>query len=185
MKLVEAESTGPVEGDDAQVTAPRLPHRRVSVSLLFTLTVLVGTVVAIYVTFPARNNMLMTEGLVRHRDPDPRWDLIDPSPAELRAWAIAVVGSDPPLPEGTSIIGARETEVLGRRAAVVRIAIGGDPITYVVQQTRVISHEHDETIDGDLLAIAWRRGQFTCVAVGPNASAKAWSAVLQAKQLAR
>jgi len=52
MKLVEAESTGPVEGDAALVTPPRPPHRRVSVSLVFTLTVLVGTVVTIYAMFP-------------------------------------------------------------------------------------------------------------------------------------
>ena len=60
MKLIEAESTGPVEGDEALVTPPRPPRRRVSVSLLFTLTVLIGTVVTIYAMFPARHNVLMT-----------------------------------------------------------------------------------------------------------------------------
>src|SRR4051794_7529696 len=98
MKLVEAESTGPVEGDDALVTPPRLPHRRVSVSLVFTLTVLVGTVVTIYAMFPARSDVLVTEAIERHRDAHPKWDLVTPGPAELRAWAIGVVGRGAPLP---------------------------------------------------------------------------------------
>ena len=97
MKLVEAESTGPVEGDDALVTPPRPPHRRVSVSLLFTLTVLIGTVVTIYAMFPARHNLLMTEALALHREP-PAWDLNAPSGDEARGWLIGVVGNNPPMP---------------------------------------------------------------------------------------
>ena len=61
MKVVEAEVTGPVEGEDAIVTPPRPLHRRVSVSLLFTLSVLIGTVVTSYTVFPARHNVLMAE----------------------------------------------------------------------------------------------------------------------------
>jgi hypothetical protein len=178
MNLVEAEATGPIEGDDALVTPPRPPHRRVSVSLLFTLTVLIGTVVAIYVTFPARNTVLMTEALQHHRDTPP-WDLMSPTPSELRAWAIGAIGKDPPLPVNTSIVGAREIEVLGRRAAVIQIVIAGEPVTYLVQHTRVISPKHSEQTDGDLRAIAWRQGQFTCVAVGPASTAGSWSAALQ------
>jgi len=75
MKLVEAESTGPVEGDAALVTPPRPPHRRVSVSLLFTLTVLIGTVVTIYAVFPARHNLLLTQAIARHREASSTWDL--------------------------------------------------------------------------------------------------------------
>ncbi|MBS1120975.1 MAG: hypothetical protein H6Q90_3203 [Deltaproteobacteria bacterium] len=176
MKLVEAEATGPVEGDDALITPPRPPHRRVSVSLLFTLTVLVGTVVAIYVSFPARNAVLLTEAVHYHVEAPPVWSLTSPTPADLRAWAIGVLGKEPPLPGGSAkILGAREIEVLDRRAAVVRLRIGDDQVTYLVQQTPVISPEHTEITEGGLRATAWRRGPFTCVAVGPEASSAAWS----------
>ncbi len=179
MKLVEADATGPVEGDDALVTPPRPPHRRVSVSLLFTLTVLIGTVVAIYVTFPARNTVLLTQAVHYHTDPPPAWDLVNPTAPELRAWAIGVLGNSPPLPSGTArVIGAHETKVLGRRAAVVRLAIAGDEVTYLVQQTPVISPDLTEDSAAGLRAMAWRRGQFTCVAVGPEANASSWYAAL-------
>jgi hypothetical protein len=179
MKLVEAEATGPVEGDDALVTPPRPPHRRVSVSLLFTLTVLVGTVVAIYMSFPARNTVLLSEAVHYHLETPRTWDLTNPTPAELRAWAIGVLGKDPPLPQATAkIVGAHEIEVLDRRAAVVRISIGNDQVTYLVQQTPIISPERTERTEAGLRATAWRRGQFTCVAVGPEASSDAWAAAL-------
>lgn len=178
MSLVEAESTGPIEGDDALVTPPRPPHRRVSVSLLFTLTVLIGTVVAIYVTFPTRNTVLMTEALQRHRDNSSIWDLTNPTSGELRAWAIGVVGKDPPLPE--VVLGARELEVLGHRAAVMRIPAAGENVTYLVQYTRVIAPEHAERTDGDLHAIAWRQGPFTCVAVGTESGSAVWIPAVRA-----
>lgn len=181
MNLVEAEATGPIEGDEPLVTPPPPLHRRVSVSLLFTLTILVTTVVAIYVTFPARNDVLMTEAMARHHDTAPIWDLESPSPVELRAWAIGVVGKVPPLPRASHIVGARETFVLGRRAAVVRVAVGGEPITYVVQQTPVVSPKHSEHDEGDFRAVAWRVGDFTCVAVGRVTSMSAWTTELAAK----
>jgi hypothetical protein len=181
MNLVEAESTGPIEGDEPLVTPPVPLHRRVSVSLVFTLTILVSTVVAIYVTFPARNKVLMAEALERHKDVAPAWDIANPSPAELRAWAIGVVGKDPPLPRTTAIVGARETFVLGRRAAVVQVAVEGEPVTYVVQQTPVVSPSHSEDAEGDFRAVAWRVGEFTCVAVGKATSATVWTSALAAK----
>jgi hypothetical protein len=179
MNLVEAESTGPIEGDDALVLPPRPPHRRVSVSLLFTLTVLVGTVVAIYLTFPTRNTVLMVEAMQRHRADEPGWDLINPTAAELRAWAIGVLGKDPPLPSQT-ITGARDVEVLGHRAAMVRLDVEGETLTYLVQYSRVIAPEQSDRTDGDLHAIAFRRGLFTCAAVGPKASSTAWVRALRA-----
>src|SRR6476469_3626942 len=107
MHLIEAEATGPIEGDTPLVTPPRPPHRRVSVSLLFTLTVLIGTVVAIYLVFPARHNRLMTEAIEHHRDPAPAWDLTAPTAPELRAWSIGLLGKEPPLPAaGAKILGA-------------------------------------------------------------------------------
>jgi hypothetical protein len=180
MNLVEAESTGPIkDADEPIVTPPRAPHRRVSVSLLFTLTVLTGTVIAIYLTFPTRNTVLMAEALTRHRADEPGWDLINPTSAELRAWAIGVIGRDPPLPQHT-VTGARDVEVLGHRAAMIRYDVDGDTLTYLVQYTRVIAPEQSDRTDGDLHAIAFRRGLFTCVAVGPKASATSWVAKLGA-----
>jgi hypothetical protein len=177
MKLVEAESEGPVEGDDAIVTPPRPPHRRVSVSLLFTLLVLTGTVVSIYTVFPARDNVLLTEAIEQHRSP-PAWDLTAPSPAELRAWAIGVVGKDAPLPTVGDIIGAKRVDVHNRPAAVVRLKIGGDEVTYLVQHARGISPEHSERTDGDLFAIEWRHERFTSIAVGPAATRDRWAGAL-------
>ncbi len=178
MKLVEAESVGPVEGDDALITPPRPPHRRVSVSLLFTLSVLIGTVVTIYTVFPARHNVLVTEALEQHRDPSPVWDLQAPSAGELRAWTIGVVGKDVPLPAAPAL-GARRIEILKRHAALVRFKIGNDEVTYIVEHAARIAPEHSERHDGDLRAIAWPRGAFVCVGVGPDASAAAWLAVLE------
>ena len=180
MKLVEADAEGPVEGDDALVTPPRPPHRRVSVSLLFTLTVLIGTVVAIYVTFPARPNVLWTAALERHRDPAAAWDIAGPSPTELRAWSIGVVGKSAPLPVvGVVIVGAREIDVLDRRTALVELDVAGDRVMFLVQHVRSIAPERSERVDGDLRAVAWRRGAFIAVAVGPDASRARWLAVVR------
>jgi len=186
MKLVEAESTGPVEGDAAQVTPPRLPHRRVSVSLVFTLTVLVGTVVTIYMMFPARHNQLMTEAIARHLDPGApvgsgaAWDLTAPTRDALRAWMIGAIGKGAPLPgEAASVIGARQLDILNRAAALIRLRIGADDVTYLVQRARGIAPEGAERVDGALRAVAWRRGVFTVVAVGADATAARWRAALR------
>lgn len=179
MKLVEAESIGPVEGDDALVTPPRPPHRRVSVSLLFTLTVLVGTVVTVYAMFPARNNVLVSEAIARHRETNPTWDLVPVDPGVLRAWAIGVVGKDAPLPgDGTtvtpSVIGVRRLTILGRAAALIRLRVGDDDVTYLVQPASVIAPQRSERQDGALRAIAWRKGPFAIIAVGADATAASW-----------
>jgi hypothetical protein len=175
VKLVEAEDEGPIEGEEAVVTPPRPPHRRVSISLLFTLTVLTGTVVAIYMAFPARNNVLLTEAIAQHREAE-SWDLARPTLAELRAWSTGVVGKDAPLPKVETIVGARAIEILDRRAAVVRFTVDGDEVTYLVQHNRGIAPAHSERVDGDLKAIAWRRGKYISVAVGPDAATARWLA---------
>ncbi len=182
MKLVEAEAEGPVEGDAALVTPPRPPHRRVSVSLLFTVSVLIGTVVTIYLVFPARHNVLLTEAIEHHREGEPVWDLAAPTAAELRAWAIGVVGKDVPLPPGAeAIVGARRIDIFQRHAAVIRLKLGSDEITYLVQRARGIAPDHSERVDGELRAVGWRRGAFACVGVGPDASAKTWLPALGAQ----
>jgi hypothetical protein len=175
MKLVEAESTGPVEGDAALVTPPRPPRRRVSVSLVFTLTVLVGTVVTIYAMFPARHNLLMTEAIAHHREPSGGWDLYAPTREALRAWMIGAIGKDAPLPgEAADVVGARQLDILNRAAALIRLRIGDDDVTYLVQRARGIAPEGAEQVDGALRAVAWRRGRFTVVAVGADATAARW-----------
>ena len=179
MNLVEAEAVGPVEGDAPLVTPPRLPHRRVSVSLLFTLTVLIGTVVAIYMTFPARNNILVTEAIAQHRVAQ-TWNLSNPTSAEVRAWAIGFAGDDAPLPPTTAgVTGARRIEILNRDAALMRLKIGADDVTYLIQRARGFAPHSSDRQDGDLHAIAWRKGKFTCVAVGPEATLSTWRAAFR------
>jgi len=176
MNLVEAEAVGPVEGDAPLVTPPRPPHRRVSVSLLFTLTVLIGTVVTIYMTFPARNNVLVTEAIVQHRAAQ-TWDLVNPSANEVRAWAIGIAGKEVPLPLGSAeIVGARRIDILNRDAALMRLKVGSDEVTYLIQRARGVAPKTTDRQDGDLRALAWRRGKFTCVAVGPEATLATWRA---------
>src|SRR5262249_34561923 len=158
MNLVEAESTGPIEGDDEIVTPPRPPHRRVSVSLVFTLTVLTTLVVLIYVLIPARHNVLLTEALERHRDDSPAWKIENPTPNELRIWMLGVFDDEPPMPKADAVIvGAREVDVLDRRAALVRMTVGNDRVTYMVQHVRSNHYDTDRS-DGDLRAVAWRQG---------------------------
>lgn len=177
MNLVEAEETGPVEGDAPLVTPPRPPHRRVSVSLVFTLTVLIGTVVAIYLRFPARHNQLMTEAMASHAEPEPSWDLVAPPPAELRAWAIGVVGKDPPLPlASTKVVGARRVTIFSRDAAVIGTEVGGAKVTYFLQRAQGMAPDHAERTDGDTQGVSWRKGPYTCIAVGPAASLATWRA---------
>ena len=179
MKLVEADAVGPVEGDDAVVTPPPPRHRRVSVSLLFTLAVLTGTVVAVYLAFPPRNNVLVTEAISGHRDPPAQWDLAKPTAAELHAWAIGVAGKDVPLPPGKlTVLGARRLELFQRGAALIRLKVGSDEVTYLVQHARGIAPEHTDRKDGDLRAIAWTRGPFACVAVGPDRTVEQWLPVI-------
>jgi hypothetical protein len=176
MHLIEAEAVGPVEGDAPLVTPPRPPHRRVSVSLLFTLTVLTGTVVAIYMTFPARNNVLVTEAIAHHRNATPAWDLTAPSSPEVRAWLMGIAGRDVPMPENAGAIsGARRIEILNREAAVMRLTIGTDEITYLVQRARGLPPSGADRRSGELRAIAWKRGPYALVAVGPDATADRWT----------
>ncbi len=175
MHLVEAEAVGPIEGDEPAVTPPRPPHRRVSVSLIFTLSVLIGLVVTIYMVLPARHDEIVTEAVRQHRATGTAWDLDAPTAGELRAWAIGLIGKDVPLPpKEHAIIGARRIDVLKRKAALVRLTVAGEPVTYLVQHSRGISPKPVERSEGDLRAVAWRGGKYTFVAVGPQATAASW-----------
>jgi hypothetical protein len=177
--LVEAEATGPIEGEDAIVTPPRPPHRRVSVSLLFTLTVLIGTVVAIYVGFPPRHHVLMTEAVAQHRDQEPAWDLVAPTPDQLRAWVIGAVGAKSvPLPAGGVAEGAKRIEVLKKSTAVIRYQVAGEPVTYLVQIAASVGPDITES-DDELRVVAWQTGRFRFVMVGAARSPDALRATLK------
>ena len=174
MNLVEAESTGPIEGEDAIVTPPRPPHRRVSVSLLFTLTVLIGTVVAIYLGFPPRHHVLMTEAVAAHRESSPQWDLVAPTGEQTRAFVLGAVGGrSVPLPAGP-VDGVRRTDVLNRPTAVLRYRVGGEAVTYVVQRAASVGPDFSERSDDDLRAITWQTGPYRFVLVGRDRTADAW-----------
>ena len=180
MSLVEAEATGPVEGDEPLVTPPRPPHRRVSVSLLFTLTVLTSTVVAIYLVFPTRHAALRDEAIARHRASNVTWELTRPPYTGLCAGVYGGVGPDAPLPRGaTKIVGARTIDVMGRRAAVIRFRIGSDEVTYVAQRARTVAPKQSVWRDHGLRAIEWRQGPYLMIAVGPDASADVWHATIK------
>lgn len=105
----------------------------------------------------------------------------NPSQAELRAWALGVVGKGAPLPElaaPSAVTGARAIEVLDRRAALLQLSIDGEPITYLIQHTRGIAPEHTDRTDDELRAVAWHRKTFTTVVVGRAESAPRWLAAL-------
>ena len=187
MKLVEAESTGPVEGDDAIVTPPRPPHRRVSVSLLFTLSVLIGTVVAIYHGVSGAPQRARDRGDRAPSRAAAAWDLAAPTAgASCARGRSASSARTSPLP-AASAIGARRAklEVLDRHAALIRFTIGNDEVTLPRAAHAAGSRPSTPSDrDGDLRAVAWaarpvrvRRGRPRCDARrrGCRSSARAES----------
>jgi hypothetical protein len=177
--LVEAEQTGPIEGEEAIVTPPRPPHRRVSVSLLFTVFFLVGTVVTIYTVFPPEGD-LAGEALAAVRSTAGTAELTSPSAGELRAWMTGVVGEAAPLPPpAATVLTVRRVELVHHAAALVRVRMqGGTEVTYVVQAAREDEPARASFDDGDLHAIAWRDRGFACAAVGPASGAASWTAAI-------
>lgn len=179
MRLVDPELEGPPEVEEAlpHPTPPRPEHRRVYVSFLFTLAVLVGTVVTVYTVFPARHNVVVTAAVEEHRRSDQPWQLTRPAPEQLATWALGVLGGDAPLPAG-DVIGARSVEVLKRPAAVIRYRVGAAEVTLFVQRARDMPPRRVRKDDGDDHVEGWRAKKWTFVAVGPAASADAWKAAL-------
>lgn len=173
MKLVEADAEGP-SGEEPIVTPPRPEKRRVSISLLFTLSVLIATVVTIYVVFPARNNELLTAALAEHAT-TPSWDLTAPSDPELRAWMLGAVGKGAPLPAGLSPSGASQIHVLRRATAVLRYPHPDGEFTYVVQPIHSASPRTSERKAEGLRAVQWREGDWLIVSVGKDGGGgEAW-----------
>jgi hypothetical protein len=177
MKLVEPEIP---HGDEEVAEIPRPPRperRRVYVSLALTLGVLAATVVAVYLAFPKRNNELVTEALEAHRNPG-RFQLERPSAAELKAWTVGVVGGSVPWPSNLEVIGTWQIRILRRPAALIRFSVGGDQVTLMAMRAWDAPPRKYRRHDGDDLAVSWRRGPWTLVAVGPAAHADSWKAPL-------
>jgi hypothetical protein len=177
MKLVEPEIPHGDEEVSEEPRPPRPERRRVYVSLAVTLGVLAATVIAVYLAFPARNNELLTEALEAHRTPG-RFQLEKPSPAELKAWTVGVVGSSVPWPSNLEVIGTWQIRILRRPAALVRFLVGGDEVTLMAMRAWDAPPRKYRRHDGDDLAVSWRRGPWTLVAVGPAAKADLWKAPL-------
>lgn len=173
MKLVDADAEDPRAAPPPP--PPRLDKRRVSVSFVFTVTVLVGCVVAVFTLFPSRHNQVATSALAAHRD-TAAWDLERPDAPTLIAWAKGAVGRDPPVPSGPGLVplGARRIAILRRPAAVIRYQVGADQVTVVLQRARDLQRRtlHEDR-DGDRVE-AWRAGSWTVIAVGPAATVATW-----------
>lgn len=178
MKLVDTDAPDHEEQPPIRVTASRPEKRRAAVSLVFTLAVLAGTVIAIFTVFPARHNQILTDTLDAHRHPG-AWEVETPDPTALRMWSIGVVGQSPPLPDAAATaLGARTLTILNRRGALVRYRVGTDEVTYLVQRSRDLLRRRVHRVDGAEAVEAWHQGPWTCVAVGPAASADRWRAAL-------
>jgi hypothetical protein len=166
MKLVETDAEGP-SAEASMVTPPPPEKRRVSISLIFTVSVLVATVVTIYTVFPARDNELLTVALRSHRAP-PAWDLTHPDEAALRAWTLAAVGKRAPLPAGLPAEGAALISILRRPTALVRYRLGAVDITYVLQRVHALSPPAAQRVVDGLRAVQWREGDWLVIGVGPE-----------------
>jgi hypothetical protein len=178
VKLIETDV--PVAEDELEPPAPpprppRPEHRRVAVSLILTVGVLVGTVVAVYLLVPERHNELMTRTVEAPREPG-ELELEAPSPKELSAWSTGVVGRGVPWPVGdqVEIVGAHAIELLRRPVAIAHFRVAGRPVTVAAQRNReAVARTHRREHRGVYL-VSWRRDKWTFVAAGPATDSAAW-----------
>lgn len=184
MKLVETEIESPA--DEAEPTGPMPPRperRRVMVSLFVTIGVLVGAYAVVYTVFPARHNHILDVAIDAHRARE-AYELVRPSRAELDAWGDELLGRDdapwPPTGDGVELIGARSMQILRRNAVFLRYEVDGVPVSLLVQKARDAPPRKHRRVDGDAVAVSWRSGAWTMVAVGPEASYDRWAPKLGA-----
>jgi hypothetical protein len=182
MKVFDTDDDDPAAHPEPPVraTPPRPAKRQVTVSLLLTVTILVGTVIAVFTIFPERHNELITKAIAAHRA-KAEWEITSPPEAEVMRWSSAVLGEAPPVPEpapGLTAVGARSLTILARRAALIRYRIGDSEVSYLVQRARDIPKRRVRMTDGGDAIEAWRRGPWTCVVVGPAATADVWRPVI-------
>jgi hypothetical protein len=171
MKLVESDAEGP-QIEESITTPPKPEKRRVSISLLFTLGVLIGTVVTIYGLLPARHNLLMTEAIAAHQQDSASFDLVSPSQGELRAWMIGAVGRDAPVVQlaGVEPAAATVVSIHRRNAAVVRYRLGTEVVTVLVQHAKGWSPSRASRDSGSVHAEMRLAGQWTVVVVADKNS---------------
>jgi hypothetical protein len=87
-----------------------------------------------------------------------------------------VVGDRVPWPEaaGMELIGTRRLRIMRRSVALARYQVGQDEVTLMVLRARDAPPRTYRRVDGDDLAVSWRRGAWTFVVVGPAARADQW-----------
>lgn len=183
MRLVETDTEGPHDEDEAEApTPPRPERRRVSRSLIFTLVVLTSIVTTVYTMFPERHNELMSVVIEAHAE-ELDFEIVNPTRAELVAWSVALLGKDVPWPasrDDVRLVGVKSLQILRRAAALVRYEIAGQRITVLVQRPRdAVPLKHWRRVDGKL-AMSWRANQFTISAIGPSDTADTWGVYLGA-----
>lgn len=167
MKLVESDAEGPTLQPEEVVTPPRPEKRRVSISLLFTLTVLIATVGAIYSLLPARNGVLVTEALAGHVAAPASFDLTSLTQGEVNAWLVGALGKGVPqiVETNATPMAAKTISIHRRNAAVVRYRIGGAEVTYLVQHAKGWAPHAAQRAEGQLRAELGTFGKWTVVAV--------------------
>lgn len=185
MKLVESEFEHRTDEDDVERPSPPRPERRrVYVSLMVTMSVLIATVVLVYSLFPKRDNELLDAVIDAHLEPKSA-ELSNPGDAELDAWTVGMFGRAVPWPEPGSdidaeVLEARSLEVLRRKIAVVRYRIGDDEVSLAATVARSAPpRTHRRTRDG-VYGVSWRHGRWTFVAAGPERTADRWTVQLEA-----
>jgi len=175
MKLIESDAEGPIV-EESTTTPPRPEKRRVSISLLFTLAVLVGTVVTIYTLLPARNQILVTEAFAGHRRDRTTFDVVGPTGGELQAWTTGALGKQVPMfaMPGAAPLAAAVITIHRRNASLVRSRVGTEEFTVLMQHAQGWAPESAERDDGELHASLKRVGPWTVVTVGLKATMATW-----------
>ncbi len=186
MKLIESDAEGP--NVEASITTPPRPEkRRVSISLLFTLAVLVGTVVTIYTLLPARNQILVTEAFAGHRRDSKTLDLVGPTEGELQAWIIGALGKQAPIYTmvGAVPVAAGVITIHRRNASLVRYRVGAEEFTVLMQHAKGWAPESAERDDGDLHASLNHIGLWTVVTVGAKSTMVTWLPTIHVRDAAK
>jgi len=181
MKLIDSEFEHQSDDEPSVVARrPRPERRRVYVSLIVTLSVLIATVALIYGIFPKRDNELLDATIDNHRDPGEP-GLTEPTRPELEAWTVGVLGRGVPWPElDAELLAAHSFVVVRRKVALLRMRIGGDVVSLAVTLVRAAPPRTHRRVRDGLYAVSWRRKRWTFVAVGPEASAETWAGALGA-----
>lgn len=179
MKLVETDADRPEDEVEPQpISTPPVPEkRRAYASLSFTAIVLVGIVVTIYTVFPPRRDEATRRAVAMHREPGAGWQLSSPTRDELEAYTTGVLGAPAPLPpdqDDLTATGVRRVSVRHHDAAFIRFHVAEGDVSYLVQWSKDAPEQRVSRRDGDLQIESWRVGPWTCIAVGPAASAERW-----------